>query len=259
MHRKILPILLLAVLLLVLLLVRGCGKDDGKTAADGQTQTADLKKESAQTGKVLLRGTVTASENGGIVLTIEKNGTSEVHTYTDIQLDDWFTDAVNCAVANEWMSGTAASDGTEKFRPDYGLTRAELAMILYHMADAEPVAARHTYSDVATDAWCYDCVSWADANGYLLPAEEETFGVDEFIVCEELLTALHRAAGEPNSAASLEDYPYAPKVSEEALTAVRWAWEKGLIAEDECVWYPTQAASRAQVALLLTRYNELAG
>jgi len=64
---------------------------------------------------------------------------------------------------------------------------------------------------------------------------------------------LHRLAGSPESNASLEDYPYAPKVSETNLSAVRWAWEKGLIAEDECVWYPTQAVSRAQIALLLMR------
>ena len=54
---------------------------------------------------------------------------------------------------------------------------------------------------------------------------------------------LHRLAGSPESNASLEDYPYAPKVSETNLSAVRWAWEKGLIAEDECVWYLTQAVS----------------
>ena len=54
-------------------------------------------------------------------------------------------------------------------------------------------------------------------------------------------------------------FSYAPKVSETNLSAVRWAWEKGLIAEDECVWYPTQAVSRAQIALLLMRYDQLIG
>ena len=38
-----------------------------------------------------------------------------------------------------------------------------------------------------------------------------------------------------------------------------WAWNNGLITEKECVWYPTQAISRAQVALLLMRYDTLIG
>lgn len=257
MRRKIVPVLLLAALLLILLVVRGCGKEDGEAAVDGQPQAAELKSGQPAVGSALLHGTLAAAENGGVVLTLQKDGASETHTYTDVELDDWFADAVNCAVTNGWMSGTATSDGTEQFRPDYGLTRAEFAEILYCMTEAEPVTARHSYSDVAQGARYYDSVSWADANGYLLPVGEETFGAEEFISCEEMLLALHRVDGEPSSVASLEEYPYAPKVSEEAMTAVRWAWEMGLIAEDECVWYPTQAVSRAQVALLLTRYNEL--
>ena len=58
---------------------------------------------------------------------------------------------------------------------------------------------------------------------------------------------------------TLDDYPYAPKVSESGRDAVTWAWNNGLITEKECVWYPTQAISRAQVALLLMRYDTLIG
>lgn len=258
MRKKGLLLLLLAALLLILLLVRGCGKKNEENTPEENAPTVSVDDGQAQTEKTLFRGTLeAASESGGVTLTITRDGASETHIYTDVQLDDWFADAVNCAVANEWMSGTEGAGGTEQFRPDYGITRAEFAMILYRMADAEPVAAHESYSDVASDAWYYDCVSWAAANGFILPTGDGAFGAGEFISCEEMLTALHRAAGEPDSTASLEDYPYAPKVSEDGLTAVRWAWQTGLIAEDECVWYPTQAVSRAQVALLLTRYNEL--
>ena len=112
---------------------------------------------------------------------------------------------------------------------------------------------------MSSGEWYYDCVNWADTNGYIKPESTDSFGVEAYCSCEEVLAVLHRLAGSPESNASLEDYPYAPKVSETNLSAVRWAWEKGLIAEDECVWYPTQAVSRAQIALLLMRYDQLIG
>ena len=158
------------------------------------------------------------------------------------------------------MSGTDVGGELSLFRPNYGMTRAQLAMILYRFAGGEPVAApRHTYGDVSSGEWYYDCVNWADTNGYIKPESTDSFGVEAYCSCEEVLAVLHRLAGSPESNASLEDYPYAPKVSETNLSAVRWAWEKGLIAEDECVWYPTQAVSRAQIALLLMRYDQLIG
>ena len=62
---------------------------------------------------------------------------------------------------------------------------------------------------------------------------------------------IYRLAGEPTVSGTLDDYPYAPKVSESGRDAVTWAWNNGLITEKECVWYPTQAISRAQFVTIL--------
>lgn len=260
MRRRFGMLVLLAVLLAVLLLARGCGGEE-ETYTGGDAPVGQAQEEQPQGGEreSVVLGTVSEGADGALVLTLEKDGASESHTYADVKLGDWCVEALNYAVSSGWMSGSQESDGAEYFKPDYGMTRAQFATILYRVEDGEPVTPRRSYSDVAKDDWYYDCVSWVDRNGYMEPTGEDSFGAEEFISCEEMLLALHRAAGEPSSAASLEDYPYAAKVSEEALTAVRWAWEKGLIAEEECVWYPTQTVSRAQTALLLMRYNELAG
>lgn len=249
-------LILLAVLLAVLLLTRG--GDEGETLSDGDlpVEQAQVVQQTSRKEDVVL-ATVSEGADGALVLTLDADGAAESHTYADVKIDDWCAAAVNYAVSNGWMSGTQRSDGTEAFKPDYGMTRAQFAMILYRVADGEPVASHRSYSDVAESAWYYEGVSWAVVNGYMSLSGEDSFGAEEFISCEEMLLALHRAAGEPSSVASLEDYPYAAKVSEEALTAVRWAWEKELIAEEDCVWYPTQTVSRAQTALLLMRYNEL--
>jgi len=259
MRKKMILLALLAVLLTAMLVVRGCGKSDGN---EPDAQQPDPMRTTVElpAGKPLGEVTV-LPDGGGVAITVETDGERVTHTFVDLQENAWCLDAVNYVVSNGLMNGTCDSDGTERFRPDFGMTRAQFAMILYRFAGGEPVASpRRTYTDVPDYEWYYDCVNWADANGYITgKAGADTFGVNEYFSCEEVLTVLHHVAGDPVSNASLENYPYAPKVSEGGLSAVRWAWETGLIAEDECVWYPTQAISRAQIALLLMRYDQLVG
>ena len=258
MRKKLILLALLAILLIVMLIVRGCGKR-GENEPDkepGITQTAAELPAGKPLGEVTI-----LPDDGGVTITVETDGEQVSHTFVDLKGDAWCLDAVNYVVSNGLMNGTLDPDGTERFRPDYGMTRAQFAMILYRFVGGEPVASpRRTYTDVPDYEWYYDCVNWADANRYITgETGADTFGVNEYFSCEEVLTVLHHVAGDPVSNASLEDYPYAPKVSERGLSAVRWAWETGLIAEDECVWYPTQAISRAQIALLLMRYDQLVG
>ena len=258
MRKKLLVILLLLVLLIVLIVTRCSGKKDQQSGAEDSPSVAQQSGTTETVSQQKL-GVVTETESGTMQLEVDQNGEKTVYTFTDVAADSWCVPAVNFVVTNGLMSGTDAGGGTSLFRPNYGMTRAQLAMILYRFSGGEPVSSPHTYTDVAEDDWSYDCVNWADANGYIKAAEDGSFGVDEFCSCEQVLTILHRLAGSPASNASLEDYPYAAKVGEYHLSAVRWAWEKGLIAEDECVWYPTQAVSRAQIALLLMRYDQLIG
>ena len=258
MRKKLILLALLAALLIVMLLVRGCGKrgENEPDAPSNVTQTATMLPKGKPLGEMTI-----LPDGGGVTITVETDGEQVSHTFVDLEESAWCLDAVNYVVSNGLMNGTRDPDGTERFRPDFGMTRAQFAMILYRFVGGEPVASpRRTYTDVPDYEWYYDCVNWADSNGYITgKTGADTFGVNEYFSCEEVLTVLHHVAGDTASNASLEDYPYAPKVSEDGLSAVRWAWETGLIAEDECVWYPTQAISRAQIALLLMRYDQLVG
>lgn len=204
------------------------------------------------------RGVVTALEEGGVTFTYaDERGTV---TFTDVSADDWYLDALNFVVSNGLMSGVTTDDGTVEFRADYGITRAQFATLLFHFAAAELSAQADELPDVAADSWYHDGAVWA-VNGSLLTAREDgSFDADGFVTCEEVIMALHCLAGEPRRDGPLpEEYPYSAKVSESALPAVVWAWSTGLIAEDTCVWYPTQAAGRGQIALILMRYDTLVG
>lgn len=204
------------------------------------------------------RGVVTALENGGITITYGDDRASI--TFTDVSTDDWYLDALCFVAANDLMSGIMVDDGTVEFRADYGITRAQFATLLFHFAAAELPAQASELPDVVADSWYHDGAVWAVSGGLLAAQEDGSFNAEGFVTCEEVITALHRLAGEPQAEGPLpEEYPYGAKVSQDALPAVVWAWNIGLIAEDTCVWYPTQAAGRGQIALILMRYDALVG
>lgn len=203
---------------------------------------------------VTLGRVVENTERGGVdVVTTAADGTQSVQTFSDVAIDSWYVNAVNYVVSAGLMNG---SNEKPAFLPDYAVSREVFALLLYRFTDSDVGALRSAFEDVDDAMWYYDAVTWATEEGVLAPESESAFGVGSYMTCEQAIISLYRLAGEPETDGSLADYPYAAKVSEAGRAAMDWAWKNGLITEDECVWYPPQAISRAQTALLLLRYSE---
>jgi len=238
----------------------------GRDRPQKQTPVDDPSEETGQTlAATAMKGIVIAPEDlgimtentelGGINITVvDEGGGQTVYTFTDVAKDSWYADAVNYTVSAGLMNGLS---GTTLFRPEFGLQRESFALILYRFAGGEPTEPRHRFEDVTQGEWYADAVNWTTSRGILSGLSGTSFGVGEYMTCERALVALYHLAGDPKTDGTLENYPYAPKVSESARNAVSWAWNSGLITEIECVWYPTQAISRAQVALLMMRYSTM--
>lgn len=194
------------------------------------------------------------AERGGVDVIVTEDGQEKVYTFTDVAADSWYANAVNFVVSAGLMTGI----GEEPiFHPEYGISRESFAAILYRFTHGVSVQPETKFEDVAEDTWYYDAVSWVTNRRLMTALKPGVFGVGEFMTCEQTLIGLYRVAGEPETDGSLENYPYAAKVSDSGRNAVDWAWKNGLITEVECVWYPPQAISRAQVALLLMRYSAM--
>lgn len=257
MRKKLIFLLLLAAALIVMLVLRGCGKrnDTADETQDTQQNQTDTANDVQQQTEPL--GTLTANENGGVDITATaEDGTVTTYTYTDVSADAWYAKAVEYVVSTGVMSG---DDAQKLFQPEYGVARAQFAVIIYRFAGGEPVEEKAAFSDLSADEWYYDYVNWMAQQKLMGGVDGGAFNPEEFLSCEQALIVLYRLAGEPEVKGTLEGYPYAPKVSDSGRDAVTWAWNNGLITEKECVWYPTQAVSRAQVALLLMRYDTLIG
>ncbi|MBE7002955.1 MAG: S-layer homology domain-containing protein [Ruminococcaceae bacterium] len=233
-----------------------------KAPKEVETEPVAVEEEETQSVSVLRVGDgITLgrvrenTEAGGIdVILTADDGTEDVHTFTDVSIDSWYTTAVNFAVSAGLMNGV----GEEPiFRPEFGMLRESFAVILYRFTNGEQVAARRQFEDVSEESWYYDAVNWVTNERLMTALEPSVFGVGSYMTCEQTLVCLYRVAGSPKTDGALTDYPYASKVSDAGRNAVDWAWKNGLITEDECVWYPTQAVSRAQVALLLMRMSSM--
>ncbi len=256
MRKRFLLILILALVLIAAFMLRG-GEEAAEEAAlpvEGVVQMEEVAAVKAVKAAISVSlGTVEEnSEDGGVRI---KAGEAE-YVLKDVAADAWYLPAVNYAVSGGLMSSIIDDDA---FGPDRGVSRAQFAVILYRFLGGESMEGESVFSDLESDAWYYEEVNWAIQKGYLSGSGVDTFGPEEFISCEQVLSVLHRLAGEVRSDTTLEDYPYAPKVSAYAKGAVAWAWGAGLIAEEEAIWYPTQTVSRAQLALLLMRYDTLTG
>lgn len=256
MRKKLILLVLLVLALGIMLVLRGKGNKSDGDDPSGLQQTQQGTKDNGQPLSVSL-SEMAANESGGVDITVSaEDGTSRVCTFTDVAIDSWYADAVNYVVTTGAMSG---DEEQKLFQPEYGVARAQFAVIVCRFAGGEPSGGTMTFSDLSGEEWYYEYVNWMVSQKLMGGTDGGAFDPEGFLSCEQALIVLYRLAGEPAIKGTLESYPYAPKVSDSGRDAVTWAWNSGLITEQECVWYPTQAVSRAQVALLLMRYDTLIG
>ncbi len=93
-----------------------------------------------------------------------------VTVFGDINNSDYFYDAVSWAYEEGVTTGTSETT----FSPSQTLTRAQVLTLLYRCI-GDKQDAENKFTDVASDAWYYDAVLWAVAEGITTGATETTF------------------------------------------------------------------------------------
>lgn len=88
--------------------------------------------------------------------------------FTDVDEDYWSADAIAWAVEN----GVAGGFGDGTFRPDEGLTREQMAVVLRNFAyqmgwDISASGDLSRFTDIPEDSWARDALAWAFAEGLL--------------------------------------------------------------------------------------------
>ena len=175
MQKKLLIPILVVLVLVIVLMVRGCGNKDA-SQGDKQDETQDVQTDTFDntntTGNDVRTelGTMTANESGGVDITVTADGPQTTYTYTDVAPDAWYADAVNWAAARGIVKGY----DTGAFGPEDSVTREQLAAILYRYAQAKGydttqggMAVREFSDYDSISDWAGQSMTWAVNAGIL--------------------------------------------------------------------------------------------
>ena len=141
----------------------------------------------------------------------------------DVRRGDWFYGAVQYVVNRELMVGTS----NNTFSPNITVTRAMFVQSLYGQ-DGRPwvLNVRPSYTDVQVSDWYSSAVAWAKQNNIVSGYDDGRF--------------------KPND-----------PITREQMAAIFYRYAIGLMAGSDNGLLPGNDTTRAQTAVMLTRFNSI--
>ena len=147
--------------------------------------------------------------------------------------------------------------GDNRFDPDGVFTRAQLATVLYRLAEQPAVSGEDGFTDTRSGQWYSDAVLWASQNGIVDGYGSGLFGTTDPATQEQLAVMLWRSAGSYVLGSEYADTDGVENAASGwAIDGVRWARVDGLLT-DAVPFEPTQPVTRAQAADMVYRYLQL--
>ena len=174
--------------------------------------------------------------------------------FNDVSYGDWYYDAVQFVYSKGIMDGV----DYYKFDPNGTITRGMIVTMLWRMA-GEPFDMPVTsFTDVEIGRYYTTAVAWACRNGIADGMGESTFGPNDAITREELVTLLYRYAqyfGHSCIGTSIEGFADAGSVSSYAYNAMCWAYKAGVVTGTTgSRLNPQGTASRAEAAQMIMSF-----
>ena len=167
----------------------------------------------------------------------------------DVREDDWFFEAVEYVYAAELMNGI----DSYRFAPQKEVSRAMVATVLHRLAGAQEAEGSNPFPDVEAGQWYSDAVIWAAGEKIIEGYSNGSFGTNDPVTREQLVTMFWRAEGKPDAAQdALSDFSDAAEISSWAEDAFAWAVSTGLIqGKPGAILDPQGTITRAQLAQIL--------
>ena len=181
--------------------------------------------------------------------------TPMITEFTDVANGQYYTEAVDWAVAHDITTGMTATT----FAPGGSCTRAQIVTFLWRSA-GEPAVdenAANPFTDVAKGEYYYDAVLWAVGKGITTGATATTFDPNGTCTRAQIVTFLYRYKGQPAVSGSNS---FTDVVSGEYyVSAVNWAVANGITTGMTATTFgPAGNCQRGQAVTFLYRMNDLA-
>lgn len=174
--------------------------------------------------------------------------------FTDVPEDEWYYEAVEYVATANIIEGTTPTT----FDPNTPLTRAMFVTIIYRLAGSPVVSGTNPFTDVGSEAWYTNAVIWAAKAGIASGYTSTTFGPDDVLTREQLVTMLYRYAstkgynvttGQNGDLRIMTD---ANTISSFAQTAFAWAYAADIIhGTTPTTLSPLNTATRAEGAKMI--------
>lgn len=148
--------------------------------------------------------------------------------------------------------GVFEGDPSGELRPNDSILRQEFCKVLITALKPEDAQEQPVFTDVASDAWYAEFVTKAAAAGYIQGKPDQTFGVDETLVREDLAVILMRILKiDESEVAAGTQYADNDEISDYAVNAVYAVTEAGIMEGDGRSFDPKGQVTRAQVAKVM--------
>ena len=180
--------------------------------------------------------------------------------FTDVPDDYAYYDEL----ADIYMRGLMTGMTPTTFGPETTLNRAFMAAVLFRRAGYPATPYRDIFPDVKEGDWFAESALWAQASGNILGYENGKFGPTDNLLREQLCTILWRYAettdGFDNTArADLTVYSDYTRITPYAEEAISWCVATGIFETRNGRIAAWEVATRAELALMLSRYLKVAG
>ena len=178
--------------------------------------------------------------------------------FDDVDVDDWFHDAVEYAYENDLMNGVS----DDEFDPNGTLTRGMMVTVLYRLEGEPESRADLPFEDVEPGTWYTEAVRWAVDEGIVLGTSDTTYEPDAMITREQLATMLYRYAeykdyDTTQGGMAIREFEDYEEISDWALEGLDWAVNAELVnGVGNNTIAPLSSATRAETATLLMRFIE---
>ena len=188
--------------------------------------------------------------------------------FADIKADSWMYTPAKSVYDKGYMTGTGTIEGRVIFSPNTDMNRTMFVQALYSMDGKPEVTYEQKFSDVMESAWYAKAVTWASNNGVVAGNPDGTFGINGKATREQLALMFYKYAVSKGfdvtvkPSTTLDGFTDANKVDSWALTAVKWAVERGIISGkgNASTGYridPIGKATRIECAAMMNKFSEI--
>ena len=167
--------------------------------------------------------------------------------------------AINWAHSNGLVTGT--NDG--RFLPEDDMTRAQYAAVLWRYSGRPAPASSGRFADVPSSHVAHTAITWVNENG-IVTGVGDRFMPDDKMTREQMVLMMYRYSrlrgrNISSNSNALDSFTDRGEIHAAATEAMRWAVTHSLITGNAGRLLPNDTITRAQVVLILFRYNNTFG